>query len=110
MKKAVLFLTILACVFRLTGCSGKSEDADIPDLSTVRVLVAEQRDAEEDCLEKLAGQPRDAMIQAWGQPDGSLFGFFGDIWKLGAEGYPVIILYYDQDGFVKEVRIAEEKE
>ena len=107
MKKAVIWMTLLACILILAGCSGKSKIADIPDLSEIRVLVAEQGDTEGDCLETLSGQPRDALVQAWGEPDGMLSGFWGDIWELGDEDDQIIIIYYDRDGFVSEIRIRE---
>lgn len=105
MKKAVLFLTILACVFCLAGCPGKSGRPDIPELSA----ITRQGLTQEDCREVLTGQSRDAVIQAWGQPDGTLFGFFGDVWELDDESRQILILYYGEDSFVNDVRITEKK-
>lgn len=110
MKKAAVWLTILACVLSLAGCSGKQENADILDFPTICGLITEKGCTEEECLARVAGQHRDAMVSAWGEPDGMLFGLFGDIWDLRDEGHRILILYYDQDGIVEAVRITGKPE
>ena len=43
----------------------------------------------------LLGLPRQEILNAWGEPDGSLSGFFGDIYQL--ESGMCITVYYDPE-------------
>lgn len=107
MKKLLAAAAIFACFFGLTSCSRKSDIADITNIIEISGLVAEKGYAEEDFQDELLGQHRENIIHAWGDPDGMLSGFWGDIWYLSDESNKQIILYYDKDGIVENIRIAE---
>ena len=107
MKKLLAAAAILACLFGLTSCSRKSGIADITSIVGISGLVTEKGFAKEDFQDELLGQHRDDVIHAWGEPDGMLSGFWGDIWHLSDESNKQIILYYDKDGIVENIRIAE---
>lgn len=105
MKKIALFVPALILALCVTGCSGKS--GSIPDIATISGLVTEKGYTEEDILKELSGQSNASLAEAWGAPDGMLSGFWGDIWNLSEYTGRHIIVYYDSDGVVDYVIIAE---
>lgn len=106
MKKIAVFMPALILALCLAGCSDKSA-ADIPDIATISGLVTEKGYTEEDILKELSGQSNASLAKAWGAPDGMLSGFWGDIWDLSEYTGRYIIVYYDSDGAVENVIIAE---
>lgn len=69
----------------------------IPDLKELDSL------SERQLIERLSDIHRDKLITAWGEPDDTLSGFWGDVFFI-PDSYTVIITYYDQDGFVEMVK------
>lgn len=106
MKKIAVFIPALILVLCLAGCSGKSA-ADIPDIATISGFITEKGCTEEDILKELSGQSNVSLAEAWGAPDGMLSGFWGDIWDLSEYTGRHIIVYYNSDGAVDNVIIAE---
>ena len=82
MKK--ILTAILAALF-LTACA-KSENIPSPD-----ELMSH---GDEYAAEQLAGYTQNQLDRAWGTPDGSLSGFYGDIWSTSDDGDHIVI-YYD---------------
>ena len=80
-----MFLLLLACGLGLTGCFGKSDKAYISNIKEISGLVTEKGYTGEDFQDNLLGKTRNDIIIAWGSPDGSLFGSFGDVWYLSDE-------------------------
>lgn len=109
MKKLLIFVSIFIFTLCVTSCSNKSGTADILGIAEISELITEKGYTEEDFQEELSGQHRDNIIHVWGEPDGMLSGFWGDIWHLSDENNQKIILYYDKDGVVENVRIAEKQ-
>ena len=107
MKKFILLLLLVTCGLGLTSCSSKADEADIVDIMEISGLVTEKGYTEEDFQEELLGKDRNSIMTVWGEPDGFLSGFWGDIWHLSDESSKQIILYYDEDGIVENIRIAE---
>lgn len=105
MRKIFLFVSVFICALCLAGCSKKSDSDDILTLKEINGLVTEKGYTENDCLEELSGRHEKEMAAAWGEPDGMLSGFWGDIWYLSDDKQ--IIVYYDKDGAVENIRIAE---
>ena len=86
MKKIVCTL-LCALLLTLTGC-GK----DVPALDTVRT------DNIETIQTEFADCTREDLIKAWGNPDGTLSGLFGDAWMLEDGSASYITVYYNNDG------------
>lgn len=107
MRKFILFLLLLACGSGLTGCLGKSDKADILNITEISGLVTEKGYTEEEFQDNLLGKTRDDIIIAWGDPDGSLFGSFGDVWYLSDESNKQIVVYYDKDGVIEHILLEE---
>lgn len=66
-----------------------------------------QTQGAEFASKQLDGYKNTQLTQVWGEPDGCLFGMFGDIWEINQENY--LIVYYDRDGFVEHVMVKNEK-
>lgn len=93
--KKILCTLLCALMLPLTGC-GK----DVPALDTIGVDNFETVSAE------LAGCTRDDLIKAWGEPDASLSGMFGDIWDLEEEMETLLNVYYNSDGTYNSALIS----
>ena len=76
---------------------------DVVQLKEVSGLVLEKGYDSEDIKELLEGIPQKKMYAKWGNPDGHLSGFWGEIWFLNEEKDGRITLYYDADGKVEDV-------
>lgn len=59
-------------------------------------------------LSDIEGVNNERLHELWGEPDGILFGFWGDIWDIGDNRQ--MIVYYDNNGNVINVILDEEKE
>lgn len=92
-KKTAVLSLFLAAALALGGCAGKP--GSLPNLDEIPGCTQEQLD------ETLPGRSREELLGAWGEPDGMLSGFYGDIWNLSGEDRDRIILYYDADGVVE---------
>ncbi len=79
---AVLTAVVLAFAAR-TGPAGLPPPEDLAALGPEAAEAA------------LLGLPRGDVLRAWGEPDGMLSGFFGDIYSL--EDGTRIIVYYDTE-------------
>ena len=55
--------------------------------------------------EELIGLSEEELHRRWGEPDGVLSGFWGDIWNLGALSDRQIIVYYSAEGIVETVKV-----
>ena len=101
MKKLIALVLAFVCVLGLCACDSKK---DIPfDLPFERVNECGQ----EELDEKLIGISREDLLAIWGEPDGHLSGFWGDTWQLDNEKGEHIIVYYDKDGIVENVKVKD---
>lgn len=89
------------------GSFGSRPDGstDTMELGEVSGLVLEKGYTQEEIEEKLKGEHRDNVLVSWGEPDGHLSGFWGEIWFLDEQENTKITLYYDAYGYVEYVRI-----
>lgn len=69
--------------------AGRSGPADVPAPEDLAALGSEAAEA------ALLGHMRKEVLRAWGEPDGTLSGFFGDVYEL--KGGAHIIVYYDTE-------------
>jgi len=107
MKKIRIILYVaLVSALCLAGC-GKdaSKYEGIPTLSQVAEDSLEQ--GENYTGDALYGRGVDQLHEFWGEPEGTLFGMWGEIWKLD-EGRN-ITLYFNPEGIVSEFKITERK-
>lgn len=93
-KKWIAFGLLLA--FVLTGCANRPDGTvDIPELGKLSNYTKEQLE------EKLIGCSIEEIHHSWGEPDGMLYGLWGDTWYLNDEQNQDITVYYDKDGVVE---------
>lgn len=96
-KIAVILLFILS--LSLLGCTSEANEnealAKIPELS------------EQTMEAHLIGTPREDILAAWGEPDGTLSGLKGDIFKI-PNSEKQIILYYDDADLIANIKLVEQ--
>lgn len=103
MKYFIKVFSILICVLGLVGCRPDGT-TDTPELEEITRFTQEQLN------ERLVGLPQEEIHDSWGNPDGHLSGFLGEIWTLDNEDNIQIIIYYDNDGLVEHIKINKLKE
>lgn len=97
MKRWLTILLLLSLL--LTGCSA----AKVIPWSEAEVMIQSQDEA--GLTEELVGISREALISAWGEPDGSLFGMFGDVWAAADSFLYVYYTAENSDAVVQFVGI-----
>lgn len=86
MKKWIVCgLGVLCALVLAAGYSQRT--SGIPEKWEVAAMT------DQEATEALAGAAREAVAEAWGEPDGMLSGLFGDIYE--APGGRHITVYYD---------------
>ncbi|WP_036728397.1 hypothetical protein [Peptoniphilus mikwangii] len=92
--KRILFIFLILFVinFGVFKIITKSNSSIPPKSDIVEIY---NDNGKESALEKLEGVSQENLIEAWGKPDGSLFGMYGDIWEY--ENKIIIIYYKDVD-------------
>ena len=73
----------------------------VPSLQTVASMPSDTVN------DRLNGLSQTAIRDAWGKPDGSLSGFWGEYWVLPEDG--TVTVYYDENGLVEHVLVSYEK-
>ena len=124
MKKQITLFGLLFAVLAVVSC-GKNTPAPsptpVPTATTIPVEATETPAPQEEipsltqvaveseiwgaeATKSLLGVARDSILASWGKSDGVLSGMWGDIWDL--DGERMIILYYDAEGVVSEIKIT----
>lgn len=93
-------LCIAAAVCLLTN--PKRNPEDLPTVEQTYLAISSKG---EEFDVGLKGHSRDSVIDCWGEPDGMLSGFWGDIWKLNGLGE--VIVYYDDGGNVEHIKVDQ---
>ena len=105
MKKLIALVLSLVCVLGLVGC--KPDGAtDLIELGEVSAFVSEKGYTAEDFNEKLVGQFNEDIIHSWGEADIQFSGFWGHSWYLDDNNDKYISLYYDENGYIKDIVIG----
>ena len=104
---SILILAVaIVAIIKFTGFANKPDGStDTMELSEVSGYVLEKGYTQDQIEEKLKGEFRNDIIASWGEPDGMLSGFWGDMWYLDDKDDMRITLYYDNEGYVMGVRI-----
>lgn len=98
MKRLIALLTALVCLLSLAACGEQNADG-IPSLDLVETEPVEWVN------EKMTGYTQEDVQKAWGEPDATLSGLYGDYWDL--DNAKRVVVVYDGDGNVMEVAINE---
>lgn len=102
MKK---ILTVLIAIV-ISSCKA----SDMAKLDEVSDLVFNKGYGEAEVLEIVNGVYYKDIAAEWGEPNGGLSGFWGDIWLINNDGKKKqIIVYYNSDGYAEHVIIDDIK-
>lgn len=102
MKKVIHFVFIILFLLQIAGCAGSFNNlSEIPELNEIT-----NYHSQEQLEEVLLGHSIEELHSSWGEPDGNLSGFWGEIWELGENDPKTIICYYE-DGVVETVKIFD---
>lgn len=99
-KRIICGLTVLCALLLAVGYGGKS--SSFPTREEIAAMTEQQ------AAEALAGTSREALRKAWGEPDGMLSGFYGDIYN-GPDGKRIVVYYdvrFDSGPRVQDVHIG----
>ena len=103
----VVLIAVILCVVTAV-CLLTNPKRNPKDLPTVEQTYLAISSKGEEFDVGLKGHSRDSVIDYWGEPDGMLSGFWGDIWKLNGLGE--VIVYYDEDGNVEHIKANQTEE
>ena len=87
-----MFLVLVIVVMMLFSCAAFPEKEEIAKLS------------KEEATAALKGRTEKEMTDQWGEPDGTLSGFYGDIYVCDGRQ---IVIYYDAGSKVTDVLISD---
>ena len=100
MKKFIALVLAFVFVLGLVGCK-PDEITDIPKLAEITDFTQEQLE------EKLIGLSQEEIYRSWGEPDGHLSGFWGELWQLASKKGEYITVYYDENGIIENVLVKD---
>lgn len=103
-KNIIAVFLAIVCVLGFVGCN--SNEKDIIKFDDVKSLVFESGYIAEDFKENLGGKFYEDIISTWGKADVQFSGFWGHSWYLDANNEKYISLYYDENGYVKDIVIG----
>ena len=83
-------------------------DSDIPDKELVYLQLQLDGKDEAFVLSQFKGCTREELVQDWGNPDGMLSGFYGDIWVMTENEN--IIVYYSADSIVEHIKLEQNEQ
>ena len=95
-NKPILLLVILTLAVMLSSCAGA-----FPKMEKIAALSAEE------AAKALKNKTEKEIRDNWGEPDGMLSGFYGDIYEYSGK---TIVIYYDADSRVTDVLISDARE
>lgn len=97
MKKSALFLfTLLIVTILLSSCT-----ASFPSKKDVALLTREEATV------LLKDKTKEEIHDNWGEPDGTLSGFYGDIYVCNGKS---VVIYYDADSKVTDVLVDDKQD
>lgn len=106
-KKVVIAVFVLAVLVATAFAMHFINSAnDIPDKELVYQQL--QLKDEEFVLSQFKGCTREELVQDWGNPDGMLSGFYGDIWVMTENEN--IIVYYSADSIVEHIKLEQNEQ
>lgn len=103
-KKALIFIAILlvialAVTAWLWAYHHRKSNDNLPSLASLSQMQ------EEEITAMLAGYRQAQLAEVWGEPQGTLFGMYGEIWALDDENEAYLIVYFTHKGIVEQAKI-----
>ncbi len=100
---SVLLVAALCVCLWFYGYFSRRNNDNIPSKELMVTYLEEKGEA--FATEHLEGYLHTQLAEVWGQPQGQLFGFWGDIWQVNDAA---IIAYYDSDGAVTHIKLHKQ--
>lgn len=97
---AVLLVMVLAVTAWLWAYHHRKSNDNLPSLASLSQM------GEEEITGLLTGYRQAQLHEVWGEPHGTLFGMFGEIWELD-EAY--LYVYYDNGGTVELAKLRTDE-
>ena len=94
-KRILILLASVTAVIVLSSCA-----ASLPKKESIAKLTNEQ------AANVLKGKKETEIKANWGEPDGMLSGFYGDIYVYNGKQ---IVIYYDADCKVTNIMISDQQ-
>ena len=94
-KRAIVLLVILTVAFVISSCA-----VSFPEKESIAALSSEE------ATKALKGKTEKEIGDNWGEPDGMLSGFYGDIFEYDGKQ---IVIYYDADSRITDVLVSDKQ-
>lgn len=85
---------------RLGYASGPGKPIECHGIPTLKQI---EEQGAEWANDQLTGHSREQLQKIWGEADGVLSGFWGDIYHV-PDSYMSVIVYYDADGVIELIK------
>ena len=106
MKKKVVAVIIIAILtitaFVIVFFNSKT---NIPNKELVYQQLHLDGKDEEFVMSQFEECTKDELVQKWGNPDGTLSGFYGDIWTITEN--ESIVVYYSAESIVEHIKLLQ---
>lgn len=93
LKKISIILVLIMLAVMISSCA-----ASMPEKERIAAMTAKE------AKEALKDRSRREICDKWGEPDGTLSGFYGDIYVCSGRK---IVIYYDGDSKITDVLISD---
>ena len=80
--------------------------AELPDKELVYLQLDTK--GEDFVLSQMGGVAREELIEKWGNPDGMLSGFYGEIWAITES--ESILVYYSDESTIAHIKLLQKDE
>ena len=104
MVLAILLILVAGVSAWFWGYYTRKSNDNLPTLSAVAEM------SEPDINSLLAGYRHNQLREVWGEPDGCLSGFWGEVWQIEGAGSQQLVVYYNEDGIVEHVKLRDSAE
>ena len=108
-KKTVIAVVVLAVLVATAFAMHFVNSAnDIPNQELVYLQMQLDGKDEEFVMSQFEGCTKEELVEKWGKPDGTLSGFYGDIWAITEN--ESIIVYYSADSIVEHIKLQQNEQ
>lgn len=108
-KKTVIAVVVLAVLVATAFAMHFVNSAnDIPNKELVYLQMQLDGKDEEFVMSQFEGCTKEELVEKWGKPDGTLSGFYGNIWAITEN--ESIIVYYSADSIVEHIKLQQNEQ
>ena len=104
-KVVIAVVVIVVLVVAAFVIHFHNSQTEIPDKELIYMQLQLDGKGEEFVMSQFEGFTREKLIAKWGNPDGMLSGFYGDIWTITET--ESIIVYYSAGSTVEHIKLQQ---